>query len=152
RPGSLYATPCHEWITIPVPALVSADLFDAIAAQLAENRALHRRRRTESDHHLLRGLLVCADCRHALTGRRTFYRRSQRKMPGPAYYRCLGRDGCRYGGQRICSNPQVRADVLETEVWKDVRTLLREPQRVEQEYQRRLRREPPRDPWQVGPS
>ena len=47
-------------------------------------------------------------------------------------------DGYRFGGQRICENRQVRTDMLEEAVWSDVSALLNEPQRLEQDYERRL--------------
>ena len=47
-------------------------------------------------------------------------------------------DAYRFGGQRICHNKQVRTDLLEAAVWEDVCSLLREPERIEQAYQRRL--------------
>jgi site-specific DNA recombinase len=55
-----------------------------------------------------------------------------------AYYRCIGTDAYRFGGERVCDNLQVRTDMLDQMVWQEVCTLLQEPQRVEQEYQRRL--------------
>jgi site-specific DNA recombinase len=36
--------PAEEWIRVPVPALVEPELFDAVQAQLAENRARSRQR------------------------------------------------------------------------------------------------------------
>ena len=36
------------------------------------------------------------------------------------YYRCSGTDPYRFGGECICNNTQVRADVLEAEIWKYV--------------------------------
>lgn len=49
----------------------------------------------------------------------------------------IGTDAYRFGGQRICSNTQVRTDLLEVAVWAEVRALLENPQRLEQEYHRR---------------
>lgn len=70
-----------------------------------------------------------------------------------AYYRCIGTDAYRFGGQRVCSNTQVRTDrrpgccctaagtrrlrLLESAVWLEVRQLLENPQRLFVEYQRR---------------
>jgi site-specific DNA recombinase len=42
------------------------------------------------------------------------------------------------GGERLCRNKQVRADVLEAAVWDDVCGLLQDPDRLAAEYQRRL--------------
>ena len=47
-------------------------------------------------------------------------------------------DGYRFGGNRICDNKQVRTSVLEEAVWEDVSDLLRDPERIQKEYQRRL--------------
>lgn len=60
-----------------------------------------------------------------------------------AYYRCIGTDAYRFGGQRVCDNKQVRTDLLEEAVWEDVCSLLHDPQRVSAEYERRLNREEP---------
>ena len=51
------------------------------------------------------------------------------------------RDAYRFGGERICHNKQVRTDLLEEAVWQDVCSLLENPQRIEREYQRRLKRD-----------
>jgi len=42
------------------------------------------------------------------------------------FYRCIGTDAYRFGGQRVCHNKQVRTDVLEVAVWEDVCSLLNE--------------------------
>ena len=47
-------------------------------------------------------------------------------------------DAYRFGGNRICDNKQVRTSVLEEAVWEDVSDLLRDPERIQKEYQRRL--------------
>ncbi len=62
-------TPREQWITIPVPAIVSADLFDAVQEQLQENR--RRARATKRGaRHLLQGLLVCQQCGYAYYGKK----------------------------------------------------------------------------------
>ena len=53
----------------------------------------------------------------------------------------IGTDAYRFGGQRVCVNTQVRTDLLEEAVWTEVRKLLENPHRLEQEYHRR-RQEP----------
>src|SRR5207245_1672009 len=55
-----------------------------------------------------------------------------------AYYRCLGTDAYRFGGERICQNTQVRTDRLDVAVWGEVCTLLAHPERLAEEYRRRL--------------
>ena len=114
---------------IPVPSLVDAALFDAVQAQLAENR---RRARIplKGSRYLLQGLIVCARCGYAYYGRTNDARN--------AYYRCSASDAARCGGTRLCSNAEIRMDVVDQAVWHEVRVVLEEPTRLEQEYRRRL--------------
>lgn len=44
----------------------------------------------------------------------------------------------RFGGVRICWNKQVRTDLIDQAVWKEVCKLLEDPTRLEQEYRQRL--------------
>jgi len=62
-----------------------------------------------------------------------------------AYYRCIGSDAYRFGGERICDNLQVRTDLLEQTVWREVCDLLQDRQRLQQEYERRLNHPNPED-------
>lgn len=55
-----------------------------------------------------------------------------------AYYRCIGADAYRFGGVRLCSNKQLRTDLADEAVWEEVCRLLSHPERLEQEYRRRL--------------
>ena len=55
-----------------------------------------------------------------------------------AYYRCLGTDAYRFGGERICDNLQVRTDKLDQLVWDEVCGLLQNGRRLQEEYERRL--------------
>jgi site-specific DNA recombinase len=118
--------PASEHIPIPVPALVDADLFDAAQKHVEENRRYLRERRTGASH-FLQGLAVCGLCGYALCGQRSRNR---------FYYRCLGRNADRCGG-RTCSNPPQRTEELDALVWQDVSQLLREPDRLRQEFERR---------------
>jgi site-specific DNA recombinase len=80
--------------------------------------------------------MVCPQCGHAFYGK-PVSRASAKGKIHYAYYRCIGTDAYRFGGERLCHNRQVRTDLLETAVWDDVRALLAEPERVRQEYERR---------------
>jgi site-specific DNA recombinase len=119
-----------------VPALVGEDLFAAVAAQLEENRRRSRLTRRGA-RYLLQGLLVCRRCGYALYGKpiSPAQFRGKRRY---TYYRCIGTDGYCFGGQKVCSNVQVRTDRLDEALWQDVCALLRDPGRVAAEYRRRL--------------
>ena len=125
-----------EWIEIPVPAIVGEELFLAVREQLDENRKYARQRRRGAAY-LLQGLTVCAHCHYA------YYAKKVSKAAGKghrhyAYYRCIGTDAYRFGGERICDNKQVRTERLDDLVWQQVTELLAHPERLKQEYQRRL--------------
>jgi site-specific DNA recombinase len=55
-----------------------------------------------------------------------------------AYDRCLGTDAYRFGGARVCDQTQVRTDLLDLAVWQEVCTLLAHPERLAEEYTRRV--------------
>jgi site-specific DNA recombinase len=135
--STLYDTPFEQWLSIPVPAIVSEELFDAVQAQLQENR---RRARCgqRGARYLLQGLLVCGCCGYAHSGKVLSPGARKGRPREYAYYRCIGADAHRFGGQRLCPNTQVRTDRLEQAVWQEVGRLLEDPQRLAQEYARRL--------------
>jgi site-specific DNA recombinase len=135
RPVSRVDTAPQDQIPIPVPGLVSDELFEAVRAQLEENRQ-HRRGRPGGGRYLLQGLVVCKRCGYGCYGKPVNRPSSEGKVRY-AYYRCTGSDGYRFGGQRLCWNKQVRTDLLDGVVWEDVHHLLTEPGRVRAEYERR---------------
>ena len=137
RGYSTYRTGPQDQVAIPVPALVEPALFAAVAEQLEENRQ-RQRQSARGARYLLQGLVVCKRCGHAFYGK-PVSRRSAKGKTRYAYYRCIGTDAYRFGGERICSVGQVRTDLLEAAVWQDVRALLADPGRVRAEYERRVR-------------
>src|SRR5215210_7759759 len=140
QPRRAYSTtdvPREEWIAVPVPALVSAELFAAVQAQLEENRQ-RARQGQRGARYLLQGLVLCQHCGYAYYGKPVSSSAAKGKVREYAYYRCIGTDAYRFGGERVCHNGQVRTDLLDVTVWQEVCALLEDPQRVEQEYRRRL--------------
>jgi site-specific DNA recombinase len=128
------ATSPEEQEPIPVPAIVSQELFDAVAERLAENRR-RQRQREKGAEFLLSGLLVCHRCGSAYCGRRSGGARTRTRY---IYYRCIGTDKYRHGGEAICANASVNGAQLEQAVWRDVCELLQDPGRVQRELERRL--------------
>jgi len=130
RGSSGKEVPQDEWITIPVPALVEAALFEAVQAQLEENK---RRARIpeKGSRYLLQGLLVCRQCGYAYCGRTNDARH--------AYYRCAGAMNIpRHGFERVCWSKPLRMDQTDAAVWHEVCQLLAQPARLEQAYRQRL--------------
>ncbi|MFO0824593.1 MAG: recombinase family protein [Gemmataceae bacterium] len=133
---SRYRTKPEEQITITVPAIVTPELFAAVRAQLQENKQRHRTSE-RGVTYMLQGLAVCALCDHAFYGKAvtSVYKGKRSRY---VYYRCVGCEPYRYGGEKVCDNRQVRSDKLEDAVWSDVRSLLGDRKRMEEEVRRRL--------------
>jgi site-specific DNA recombinase len=123
-----------EWVFVPVPPLVDERVFQAVQAQLEENRRRARLGRRRPGH-LLQGLTCCAICGYAYYGKDTRERGPGHSLKDYRYYRCAGSDGYRFGGERICSNGQIRAEFLEAAVWREVCDLLQNPEKLEWEFQ-----------------
>jgi site-specific DNA recombinase len=137
RAVSSFERPAEEWTLIPVPALVSPDIYETVQNQLQENRQ-RARQGQRGARYLLQGLLVCAQCGYAYYGKAISTKAAKGNQRNYAYYRCIGSDAYRFGGERICDNCQVRTDLLEQIVWEEVCDLLQDRQRLQQEYERRL--------------
>lgn len=84
--------PREEWITIPVPALISPATFERAALRLADNKRFASR--NSKVPSLLQGLSACVSCGYG------YYRTSTTTSSGKKiyYYRCLGSDDYRYEG------------------------------------------------------
>jgi site-specific DNA recombinase len=124
--------PIKEWIAIPVPALVSPQIFALAQERLQQNKLFASRHTKEPT--LLQGILICQVCGYAYY--RTSTRTSARKL---YYYRCLGSDDWRYPKGRVCTNRPVRQDYLDAVVWREVIELLESPDLVSTEMERRTR-------------
>jgi recombinase-like zinc beta ribbon protein len=127
-------------MTIPVPALVEPEVLAAVQEQWQENKR-HARQSRRGALYLLQGLLQCQHCGYAFYGKRLSPSARKGKPRASAYYRCLGTDAYRCGGERLCQNTQVRPDLLDLAVWQEVGTLLPHPERLAEEYRRRLQPE-----------
>jgi site-specific DNA recombinase len=128
--------PPEEWVSIPVPPIVSADTFAAAHEQLERNRRLAARN-ARGQLYLLQGLVVCGCCGYAFYGKRVSPAAAKGKPRRYAYYRCVGSDAYRFDGGRVCHNPQVRVDQLDGFVWDSVRRILQDPRQVVEEWTRR---------------
>ena len=137
RAVSTVDVPQEEWITLAVPALVEPAVFAAVQAQLEENRR-HARQSKRGALYLLQGLLQCQQCGYAFYGKRLSPSSRKGKPRAYAYYRCLGTDAYRFGGERVCDNAQMRTDRVDLAVWQEVCALLAHPERLAEEYRRRL--------------
>jgi site-specific DNA recombinase len=120
-----------EWIQIPVPAIIDETTFERAARRLDDNKRFAARNSTAPA--LLKGLLACASCSYAYY--RTSTTTSKRKI---VYYRCIGSDGWRHEGGKLCDARPIRADQLEPAVWDHVTRLLADPDLIRAELDTRL--------------
>jgi site-specific DNA recombinase len=135
RPTAKQPTPLEDQIPIAVPAIVEPALFQAVQERLAQHRK-HPGQAAVEPRYLLAGLVVCRGCGYAYRGR------VQGKPGKRRYYRCFGSEADRLPGRvRVCSNPSIPVERLNEAVWSDVRALLLEPERLVQEFERRLSRQ-----------
>jgi site-specific DNA recombinase len=125
--------PAEEWIAVPVPAIVSAELFEAAQHRLDRNTQMARRNNTTYEY-LLRGLVSCGQCRLACGGRTL--------PPGYHYYFCRGRtDALRLALGERCTARYAPAQALDTLVWQDLCQVLQEPALIMHELARAQRGE-----------
>lgn len=124
--------PREEWIEIPVPAIITTDIFELAQERLRKNK-LHSQRNT-IEITLLQGMIVCSECGYSLY--RTSTRTSKRKI---YYYRCLGSDDYRYVNGRKCNCRPLRQDYLDQIVWQKVLELLQDPGLIQKEIDKRIK-------------
>ncbi len=114
---SARARPADAWIAVPVPALVTPELFAAAQERLARNRAWSPR--NTQGEYLLRRLVSCRRC-----GRAECVSNNGRY----AYYRCLPRAGDSAGEHHArCQEQSVPTAALDAVVWADLCQVLSDP-------------------------
>jgi site-specific DNA recombinase len=131
RNSASHEQPKTQWIEIPVPAIVSEEIFEMAEELLERNKRTAPRRTVEPT--LLQGMVSCRKCGYALY--RTSTRSTARRIN---YYRCLGADRYRHLPGPPCDNRPIRQDLLDSLVWAEVLHLLEDPVLIQQEIDRRL--------------
>lgn len=120
--------PREEWIHVPVPAIVSADEWDAANRMLSQNARTARR--NAKIPFLLTGLVKCAYCGWSCCGT-THYKGRKGKPRGKPYrgYRCPHYSTRpKYLVKNIeCRNSYIPCEILDNAVWKAVCEALLEP-------------------------
>lgn len=86
--------PSEDWIEVPVPAIISQDVFEA-AQRVSHHNSDFSTRRTTPGSWLLRGLVVCGHCGIKMGCSRAPTTRGGHNY----YYFCPYRDPIRAGGQ-----------------------------------------------------
>jgi len=130
--SSSRARPKEDWISIPVPQIIDAQLYARATERLKENVKLSPRN-NKKYNYLLSGLVRCQECGYSIYGKPASNSRYKR-----LYYRCMGQDGSRWPGGRVCNGHPVRVEVLDDLVWESIKRLLSAPETVLEEYANRI--------------
>jgi site-specific DNA recombinase len=124
--------PREEWIEIPVPQVVTQEIFDIVQERLKSNK-LHSQRNTKVET-LLQGMMVCSECGYSLY--RTFTTTSAKNKI--YYYRCFGSDDYRFEGGKKCTCKPLRQDYLDKIIWEQIVELLQNPNLIQKEVEKRV--------------
>ncbi len=112
-----------------VPPIVGIDTWDRAQQTLHDHQFIASQTNMPTRPNLLRGLIKCGLCGLTFVGSAyPPYKSTER-----AYYSCGGKSQLRglYGAQgKKCPSQRVNAITLETAVWKDIETFLRNPEDV----------------------
>lgn len=122
---SFQPTSIEEQIVIPVPAIISAEIWEAAQLRLEENKRFARRN-NQSDQYLLRGLVYCGHCHYGCSGRNA--------KPAYRYYICNTRSKAKHLGREAdsCAARYIPAEKLDTLVWQDLCRILTKPALITQ--------------------
>ena len=124
--------------------LVSEELFDAVAGRLC-------REPTEKPRKKDVGQAVCArnpsmrELRLRMHGTTIGEDSAGVRERGVFLLPCAAKDRCPTGDKSRCRGRSIRIALLDEAIWRDVRELLRDPDRVKREYERRLATEDPHE-------
>lgn len=109
--------PRSEWLFVPVPALVSDEMWQR-AQEMLERNAYYSRRNEQRYTYLLTGLLFCGSCGRRMNGR---------GVPGKTglrldYYACNRIPATKIapGVAVKCMQRHLRAEYVEAAVWGEV--------------------------------
>src|SRR6266851_421337 len=129
RGVSVQPAPREQWITVPVPAIISPEVFNAAQQRLVTNQQLARRNTTYM--YLLRGLVSCGRCQLSCTGR------AGHPNAKYQYYVCRGKlPTVTSNREQHCPSRLIPADQLDVLVWDDLCQMVQHPEIVAHELQR----------------
>jgi hypothetical protein len=130
----------EEQIIIPVPAIVTRELWERANRRVPMNKPTATRNNKYSKASLLRGGFVrCAYCGYALNPRPKPYTRVSGELCANFYYECRR---IMYLKDGKCPGCIISVDFLDNAVIEYVKKLLRDPSRVDKEIKRLLAKNP----------
>lgn len=102
-----YKRPKEEWIPIPVPAIVSRDVWEK--AQIKKGTNSVNSLRNTKHNYLVKNMLKCAHCGYAMIGSgvRQYH-----------YYACMQKLSYASLDRLNCPAKLIRAEILDEDIWK----------------------------------
>jgi site-specific DNA recombinase len=112
--------PQDEWIGVPIPAIVTPEVFEQVQEKLSHNQ--QRAPRNTKHAYVLSGHVSCGACRLTC---------GARQADGHRYYACRGRTDKHHRSEvGPCRTRYIPADQLDELVWTDLCAILLEPEHV----------------------
>ncbi len=110
------ARPREEWVGVPVPAIVTRELWERV--QWVANKNINFSKRNAHYDYLVRNIIYCYHCEYAMTGVKKMSRGVEYH-----YYICPSRSE-----KRPCISRHIRAEKMDAEVWEYITMLARKKQ------------------------
>jgi site-specific DNA recombinase len=126
--GSTRERDRSDWILVTqIPAIISAEQFEVAQVKLRENQQ-NAKRNNKTNDYLLRALVSCGCCQGTCI--------SAAKGQGYRYYLCRSKTVVKHLIEAQCQAPYAPAEQLETLVWNDLCTVLKQPEMIAQAMER----------------
>lgn len=126
--GKIVTRPRSEWIVVPVPAIVSDEVFNAAQQQMESNKTFSKR--NTKHNYLLSGMLFCATCGLRYYGTANG---PKTKPQGRYRYLCGGiAKNNLFNKVYTCPSTTLNADTMDALVWSRIRDMLVNPDRIVQ--------------------
>jgi site-specific DNA recombinase len=122
-----------KWIGIPIPAIVTVEEFEVAAKLLNKNK--ERSARNTKRPSILQSLIVCSVCGG------TYYKKERKsgKNGRWSFYVCKS---SLMRHLKPCGNRSIHQETLDSRIWEEVLNMLKNPELIEQEVQRRIEENP----------
>jgi site-specific DNA recombinase len=119
--------PESEWIEVPVPAIVSEEIWQAAQRQFKDNKSLAKR--NLKHEQLLSGLVYCARC-----GRKMTIAYAGKTTDPKSYYVCMSQRSNTYvySERERCDARRVPTDLLDKAVYEHLQQLSDNPRLIKQ--------------------
>lgn len=114
----------REIMEVPMPRLVSDDVWQAAQEALAHNRI---QAKNTPRHYLLTGLMKCGVC-----GKTYCCAHGQDEV---LWWRCNGRMTSRYDAENRCNSKAIKGNKIESIVWQDIEHWLNDPRDLVKELE-----------------